>query len=68
VTSERQRAALAAAAAAGRAAALAADAGRPVEIVALELRAAADALASVLGERIEDDVLDALFARFCLGK
>jgi tRNA modification GTPase len=48
--------------------AAAARAGQPAEIVALELRAGAGALSDVLGERVGGDVLDALFARFCIGK
>ena len=48
------------------------DAGRraaePAEIIAMELRDALDALGIVAGHRTPDDVLAALFARFCIGK
>ena len=64
---ERQRAA-AAAAAAGFAAAAALDVTAAAELRALELRAGLTALASLAGDRIGDEVLDALFARFCIGK
>ena len=38
------------------------------EIVAGELRLALDAIGAVAGEVYTDDVLDALFSRFCIGK
>ena len=41
---------------------------RPAEIVAVDLREAAAQLGRILGEDVAEDVLDALFARFCLGK
>jgi tRNA modification GTPase len=66
LTSERQRA-RAAAAATAFARASRADA-QPEEVTALELREAVEALAEILGERVGDEVLDALFARFCIGK
>ncbi len=48
------------------------EAGRrsaePVELIACDLRAALDALGVVAGHRTADDVLAALFARFCIGK
>jgi tRNA modification GTPase len=65
---ERQRAAAAnartgfAAARAG----LAADA--PLEILALEVRSGANALAALEGDAVGEEVLDALFRRFCIGK
>jgi len=43
-------------------------AGAPGEIVALELREAMTALEEMLGVRVADDVLDRIFARFCVGK
>jgi tRNA modification GTPase len=66
VTSERQRALLLEAAA-GFAAAAGACRG-PLEIVADELRVGGDRLAAVLGEDVSDEMLDQLFARFCIGK
>jgi tRNA modification GTPase len=65
---ERHRAALAAAARALDAAlAILATAG-PADIAAIDLRAALDALAEVTGEARADDVLDRIFAKFCIGK
>lgn len=68
VTSERQRGLLVEAAAAFTAAAGAAGGGRPLEIVAEELRVGGDRLAAVLGEEASEEMLDELFARFCIGK
>jgi tRNA modification GTPase len=68
VTTARQRA-LAAAAADGFAAALASRAAeRPPEVVAVELRDAATALAQLRGVEVGERVLDEVFARFCIGK
>jgi len=55
------RAALERAAAAGGEAA-------PGEIVALALREALAALEELLGQRVSDDLLERVFARFCIGK
>ena len=68
VTSERQRDLVARSAAALGRAASAADAGHAEEVLALEVREASHALAAVLGEEVGDEMLDALFARFCIGK
>jgi tRNA modification GTPase len=46
----------------------AAAAGAPGEIVALELREALRALGSVTGETADEDLLDRIFRRFCVGK
>jgi tRNA modification GTPase len=68
VTTARQQA-LAAGARDGFAAAVAArSAGRPAELVAVELREAARALAQLRGVEVGDRVLDEVFARFCIGK
>ncbi|MSR29778.1 MAG: hypothetical protein EXS03_09455 [Phycisphaerales bacterium] len=40
----------------------------PVEVVALELRRALDALGIVAGQRLPDDILEAIFSKFCVGK
>jgi tRNA modification GTPase len=40
----------------------------PTEIVLVELRAALGAVSSLLGIEVRDAVLDAIFARFCVGK
>ncbi len=68
VTTARQHAACAGARDA-LAAALEAWRGRQVpEVVALELRQAAQALAQLRGVEVGDRVLDEVFARFCIGK
>ncbi len=43
-------------------------AGRPPELLALELQAAAQELGAILGLEIGDDILERIFSRFCLGK
>jgi tRNA modification GTPase len=68
VTSERQRTLLDRASSALGRAAIALRDDRPLEVAALELRDAAGGLAEILGERIGEEMLDALFARFCIGK
>jgi tRNA modification GTPase len=68
VTSERQRGLLERA---SRGLARAADAiasAMPAEVVAVDVRDALSALAAVTGDEVGEDVLDALFARFCIGK
>ena len=66
LTSERQRALVVRAESGFARAAAAVE--RPEEVLALEVREAVDALAEILGERVGDEMLDALFARFCIGK
>ena len=39
-----------------------------VEFVALDLREALDALGEIVGETVSDDILDRIFAEFCIGK
>jgi len=68
LASERQSATLARACAALERAAREADHGAPGEIVALELREALGALEELLGVRVSDDLLERIFARFCVGK
>ena len=41
---------------------------RPPELVAVDLRAGASALAQLRGLEVQERVLDELFARFCIGK
>jgi len=43
-------------------------AGVNLEILALDLRAALDALGEITGETTPDDILDLIFERFCIGK
>lgn len=65
VANERQRLALSAARDAIR---VARQPGIPLEIVAEELRRACFAMESLLGKIGVEDILDSLFARFCIGK
>ncbi|MBK9035058.1 MAG: 50S ribosome-binding GTPase [Myxococcales bacterium] len=65
---ERQRAAAAEAERALTAAAGLLAGLRPLELVAVEARTGLAALAALGGEGIGEDVLDRLFARFCIGK
>lgn len=44
------------------------ESGEPPEILAADLRAAVVALGEVAGENVTEEVLDAVFARFCIGK
>lgn len=64
----RHRDALAAALGALRNARESALAPMPPEIVAVDISAAADALGSITGEVSSEDVLDAIFRDFCIGK
>jgi tRNA modification GTPase len=68
VTTARQQAAAAAARDALTAGLAAWRAGEVPEVVALELRQAARALAQLRGVEVGDRVLDEVFARFCIGK
>jgi tRNA modification GTPase len=45
-----------------------ADDGQPGEIVALELRAALAALGEITGRGVGEELLERIFARFCVGK
>ena len=40
----------------------------PVDLAAIDLAAAQDALAEVTGDRVEERLLDEVFSRFCVGK
>jgi tRNA modification GTPase len=44
------------------------DAGAPVDLLAGDLRAAIAACGEITGETVTEDVLDGIFARFCVGK
>ena len=68
VTNLRHVALLAEAAAALDRAARAAAAGTPEEFVAADVHEARARLEAVTGARTADDVLHAIFARFCIGK
>ncbi|MGC7847621.1 tRNA uridine-5-carboxymethylaminomethyl(34) synthesis GTPase MnmE [Desulforudis sp. 1088] len=43
-------------------------AGVPLDIVAVDIRAGAEALGEVIGANVAEDVLDRIFADFCIGK
>jgi len=64
----RQREAAERASVALEQAALSADAGASEELLAVDLMAAAAALGEITGEDVREDVIQNLFARFCVGK
>lgn len=68
ISRERHRAALAQALEALNSARAAAAAAMPPEIVAVDVAAAAEALAAITGEITSEDLLDAVFRDFCIGK
>ena len=43
-------------------------AGAPVDLLAVEVQTALDELADMVGLTTPEDVLDAIFSRFCIGK
>ena len=67
VSARHREALLAGAAALGRASTILST-GEPTEIAAFELRDGLHHLGRITGETIDAEVLDAIFARFCLGK
>jgi tRNA modification GTPase len=68
ITTERQHATMVVARDALAAAVVARAAKAVSEVVALELRQAAGALAQLRGTEVGERVLDEVFARFCIGK
>ncbi|MGN6698382.1 MAG: tRNA uridine-5-carboxymethylaminomethyl(34) synthesis GTPase MnmE, partial [Thermomicrobiales bacterium] len=64
----RQRETLARARDSARHAADAYAAGVPLDLVAVDARAALLAIGEITGEAVSEAVLDAIFARFCIGK
>lgn len=44
------------------------DTDQPLELVALELRIATNAIGEIIGKTATDDLLDVIFSNFCIGK
>ena len=42
--------------------------GEPLELIEIDVHEAYDALGEIIGEAVAGDVVDQVFARFCLGK
>ena len=40
----------------------------PVDMIAIDIKAAWDSLGEITGESYQDELLDTLFSKFCLGK
>jgi tRNA modification GTPase len=68
IVNERHHAALLATLASLREAAVGVSGGVPAELIALNVRRALSALGEMTGEVTTDEVLDAIFSRFCIGK
>lgn len=68
ISRERHREALARALTALAAATDSSRAAMPPEIIAVDVAIAADALGSISGQVTSEDVLDAIFREFCIGK
>lgn len=68
VTNPRHKQALQQALEHVRGAKLAVDAGSPVDLVAIDVTAAANALGEITGETATEDLLEIIFSEFCVGK
>lgn len=68
ITSARQKDALDRTSAALHHARMAAQNHLPPELVAVDLRAALDALGEITGKTTPEDILDRIFSSFCIGK
>ena len=68
LVSERQRRGVGDALVATRRATAGDAEGRAVELVAADLQTARLHLSELLGEEVSDEMLDSLFAQFCIGK
>lgn len=45
-----------------------AESGMPLDCVSIDIRASLDALGSITGETVSEDVIDRIFSEFCVGK
>jgi tRNA modification GTPase len=68
ITNPRHRAALGRACASLRDAQAAHARGAPPDLLAVDLTAALAAIGEVTGETVDEDLLSAIFSRFCIGK
>jgi len=68
LTNERHRQLLDKAIASLDSAARAHESGLPLDLVTIDLREGADYLGQITGESVSEDVVDAIFERFCIGK
>ncbi len=68
VPNVRHKMALERAATAAQAAAESFTLGRPLELAAIDLKEALDALGEIIGVTTTEDILDQIFSRFCIGK
>ena len=68
LTNVRHKAALERAAGSLTAAALALTDGLPAELVAVDVQAAKEGLEEIIGVIMSDDILERIFAHFCIGK
>ena len=68
VTRARHKQALKEAAASLEAARNTLEMGLPQDLVAVDIRGAAESLGEVTGDTVRDEVIDRIFADFCIGK
>ena len=45
-----------------------AEAGEALEFLEIDVNRAYEALGEIIGEAVNDDIINEVFARFCLGK
>ena len=44
------------------------EAGMPLDLMSVDLRGALEALGTITGQTVSDEIVDEIFSRFCLGK
>ena len=44
------------------------DMGEPLEFIEIDVNECYSSLGEIIGEEVEDDILNEVFSRFCLGK